>query len=80
MLVMPIYIYIALPLEYIPFNWNSDHKEASIILKETLITAPILRHCDPTLPTRPGTAVIEGVLGAVLEYHTLPFLVSAACT
>ena len=53
-----------------PYEWSAACETAFQQLKQRLVSAPILRHYDPSLPTRVETDASDGVLGAVLtQYH-----------
>ncbi|OQE59201.1 hypothetical protein PENNAL_c0337G04262, partial [Penicillium nalgiovense] len=53
----------------VPYNWSPLCEAAFQLLKEKLISAPVLRHYDPVRRTRVETDASDGVLGAVLSQY-----------
>jgi Reverse transcriptase (RNA-dependent DNA polymerase)/RNase H-like domain found in reverse transcriptase len=62
-----------------PFLWDADCKQAFGDLKKLLISAPILRHYDPELPTKIETDASDGVVAGILsqqhgnEWHPIAY-------
>lgn len=51
----------------VPFVWNSTCQEAFDRLKTKLVSAPVLVHYQPELPTRVETDASDGVVAGVLS-------------
>ena len=51
----------------VDFLWGESHEHAFTALKESMTTAPVLRHYDPTLPITLETDASDYALGAILS-------------
>ena len=49
------------------YNWNTKCQEAFDILRDSLLCEPLIKHYDPSVPTRVETDSSGYAIGAVLD-------------
>ena len=54
-----------------PFQWDMTCEQAFKELKKRLVSAPLLAHFDPTLPSQMETDASDGVIAGVLSQQQL---------